>query len=212
MLPFVLGGVALAATGYGVKKFFEDDENRDKLEDTLIRGYDWMFNSDSGDFSSFLNIWSDPYILFCLRKNKIKELLKDAFELLQEIHHNELLSHLNKIQNFHFDKIPDIEMFEDELKIKMREFCQVLLDKSTYHIQILDELDALVLKENDYTKYTDDKKEKVYQLTMLTIMLYQAVSLLSQFNDDSPNRTIIRAFERLKGFSEKEMSVLQPET
>ena len=40
MIPFIIGGVALAATGYGIMKYLEDDENREKVQDSLIRGYD----------------------------------------------------------------------------------------------------------------------------------------------------------------------------
>ncbi len=44
MIPFVIGGVALAATGYGIMKYLEDDDNREKLQDSLIRGYDNIDN------------------------------------------------------------------------------------------------------------------------------------------------------------------------
>lgn len=55
MIPFILGGVALAATGYGVAKLLEDncseersesfyedynDENYEKLEDEVIKKYE----------------------------------------------------------------------------------------------------------------------------------------------------------------------------
>ena len=35
MLPFILGGVALAVTGYGIKKYLEDEDNCRKVEDTV---------------------------------------------------------------------------------------------------------------------------------------------------------------------------------
>ena len=35
MIPFILGGVALAVTGYGVKKYLEDESNCKELEDTV---------------------------------------------------------------------------------------------------------------------------------------------------------------------------------
>ena len=35
MLRFILGGVALAVTGYGVKKYFEDESNCEKFEDSV---------------------------------------------------------------------------------------------------------------------------------------------------------------------------------
>ena len=35
MLPFILGGVALAVTGYGVKKYFEDESNCQEFENSV---------------------------------------------------------------------------------------------------------------------------------------------------------------------------------
>jgi len=42
MLPFLIGGVALAATGYGVKKYLESDENCEKVQEALFKGCDWL--------------------------------------------------------------------------------------------------------------------------------------------------------------------------
>ena len=35
MLPFILGGVALAVTGYGVKKYFEDETNCQEFDNSV---------------------------------------------------------------------------------------------------------------------------------------------------------------------------------
>ena len=35
MLPFILGGVALAVTGFGIKKYLEDEDNCRKVEDAV---------------------------------------------------------------------------------------------------------------------------------------------------------------------------------
>ena len=35
MIPFIIGGVALAVTGFGIKKYFEDEDNCRKVEDTV---------------------------------------------------------------------------------------------------------------------------------------------------------------------------------
>ena len=35
MLRFILGGVALAVTGYGVKKYFEDESNCQEFENSV---------------------------------------------------------------------------------------------------------------------------------------------------------------------------------
>lgn len=42
MLPLIIGGVALAATGFGIKKYFESDENCEKAQEALFKGCDWL--------------------------------------------------------------------------------------------------------------------------------------------------------------------------
>ena len=42
MLPFVLGGVAIAATGYRIKKILTNESNLDNINDALIKGIDWL--------------------------------------------------------------------------------------------------------------------------------------------------------------------------
>lgn len=37
MVPFIIGGIALAATGYGVAKLLENDDNRDKEKSYQIK-------------------------------------------------------------------------------------------------------------------------------------------------------------------------------
>lgn len=46
MLPLVLGGVAIAATGYKIKQFLTNEDNLDKINDALIKGIDWIDNVD----------------------------------------------------------------------------------------------------------------------------------------------------------------------
>lgn len=43
MIPYILGGVALAVTGLGVKKYLEDEDNCKKVEDTVC---DWINKVD----------------------------------------------------------------------------------------------------------------------------------------------------------------------
>lgn len=209
MLPFILGGIAVAVTGYKIKQLFEDIEFRDKLDDVLIQGYDRLFDSPTGSFTPLLNTFTDPYILFCLGKKQTITSLKDAFELLQGIRHHEWSSLLNSLENFHFEQTSDIgKLNDEEAKTKIRKFCQIALKAKSHYVQILDELNSVVLKETDYTKYTEETKEKVYWLTMLTVMLHQAVALLSDFNDETLNRTTMRVFEKLKMFIEEDMAIL----
>lgn len=42
MKKYILGGIALAVTGYGIKKFLEDEENAQKVQEMFEKGYDWL--------------------------------------------------------------------------------------------------------------------------------------------------------------------------
>lgn len=42
MLPLLIGGVALAATGYGIKKYFKSDENCEKAQEAIFKGCEWL--------------------------------------------------------------------------------------------------------------------------------------------------------------------------
>lgn len=45
MLKYILGGVALAVTGYGIKKYLEDEDNCRKVEDTVD---EWLNKAEKG--------------------------------------------------------------------------------------------------------------------------------------------------------------------
>ncbi len=42
MLPFVLGGVAVAATSYGIKKLLASETTFDKINDVVIKSIEWL--------------------------------------------------------------------------------------------------------------------------------------------------------------------------
>ena len=42
MIQFILGGVTAVAACIGVKKYLEDDENRDKVVNTIEKGIDCL--------------------------------------------------------------------------------------------------------------------------------------------------------------------------
>ena len=55
MVPFIIGGIALAATGYGVKKYLENDDNRDKVIDKLDDAYNWFDKTEQKGLEFFEN-------------------------------------------------------------------------------------------------------------------------------------------------------------
>lgn len=56
MVPFIIGGIALAATGYGVKKYLENDDNRNKVIDKLDDAYDWLDKTEQKGLEFFDNL------------------------------------------------------------------------------------------------------------------------------------------------------------
>ena len=42
MIQFILGGIAAVTACYGVKKYLDDDENKDKVVDTIEKGIDCL--------------------------------------------------------------------------------------------------------------------------------------------------------------------------
>jgi len=56
MLPLLIGGVALAATGYGIKKYFQSDENCEKMQESLFKGCEWLDDVSEKSDQFFDNI------------------------------------------------------------------------------------------------------------------------------------------------------------
>jgi len=52
MIRYLLGGAAIVAVGYGIKKFLEDGENADKIDEFLTNAYEKLdgFEQQANDF------------------------------------------------------------------------------------------------------------------------------------------------------------------
>ena len=85
MLPLIIGGVALAATGFGIKKYFESDENCEKAQEALLKGCDWLdeVSEKSEQFFDGINQCVEEYF-----EEKEKALEEDDIEGTdKEVHH-----------------------------------------------------------------------------------------------------------------------------
>ncbi|MDQ1267866.1 MAG: hypothetical protein QG560_509 [Campylobacterota bacterium] len=54
MLPFIIGGVALAATGYGIKRYIENEDNYEKIDEAFLR-----FNEKIDEYEERTNNFFD---------------------------------------------------------------------------------------------------------------------------------------------------------
>ena len=166
MLPVILGAVALGAVGYGVKKLLEDDDFRDKLEDTVMDlgyGVD-RFEEKFGLDGFTISKDEDPQGYETMKKffyatktkeneSELKSLYKEKKELVIELDekHSINICELDEIKK---DKIKD--MFEDTQQIykNAKEYKELL---KSFHKKIDD-----TIEENsnaNISKYTDILKE-----------------------------------------------------
>lgn len=54
MLPIFIGGVALAATGYGIKRYLENEDNQEKIDEAF-----WRFNEKIDEYEARTNNFLD---------------------------------------------------------------------------------------------------------------------------------------------------------
>lgn len=173
MFPFILGGVALAATGYGIAKLLGDDCNCDKK--------------------------SKPYFVGLENKNhkQPEDNLLEKFELakieLYNTSYMELKTALDKIKNL--DKEIPIRTLElkktiysfaeltDEIKQNFEKYTYILKKTKEYITTKLDTLVSIIENENNYEKYSNDDKNLVNELIYLSTLI-DKVSQSNMTNDN----------------------------
>lgn len=161
MIPFIIGGIALTATGYGVAKLLEDECNCDKKSDSYFVDLD--------------NEKNDP---------KIDELI-EKFELAKlELYNTsfiELKMALSEIENL--DKeitittlkleeaIYSFKELTDDIKQNFEKYTDILYKTKDYINFKLDYLDSIIVNESNYEKYNKEDKELVDELIKSFILI-----------------------------------------
>lgn len=225
MLPLVLGGVALAATGYGLKKFFEDDDNREKLTDSLMRQYDWIDEADRKTQNFFDKLQDKVENFFDGNPKNIEVELNDEDELLPEVReaieilqtaqyelyrtsYRELQTAINELKNFGRD-LDDILYFggtnrynftamSEEVKQEIVKFAEILTMTKKYIDANLDKLDILIVSSNDFTTYGAEDKEFVLKLETLNHTINVATQSNMTLDGENITREVKRAFGKLQ--------------
>ncbi len=189
MLPAVLGGVALAAVGYGIKKYCEeegcflDEDEKNRFSNSL--------NSDDAELEAdilreFKNVKLSLY----------KTTIRETEYALAEIHNlpREVRPPMQELNSD--GELTHIEPTEENQKT-IQGFCNILQKAKDVQDMFLQRLDAVLLKSSDYGKFAADEKEKVQDVLILNQAIYEATQLPMTFDDATINRTVKRAFERL---------------
>ena len=181
MLPFILGGVALAVTGYGIGKLLEDDVPCSKGS---IGGYS---QSDSSDvIDRFENVKSK------LCEVTLKE-LQTAFNEIKIFGKDIEISICKPIENQY-----DFLTLNDDVEDVLDKYVTILENVKTFIEVQLNKLDELIVKSNDYEIYSDEEKEFVQKSIDLNNMIVKVINSKITLDGETIARDIRRAFGKIE--------------
>ncbi len=196
MLPIIIGGVALAATGYGIKKYLE--------EEVIIKSK--IPRVDLSEFLAKMDEANSP--------NSVLEEYRNIKLSLEKTTLNEMQNAFKEIKNLKFPTFKTLELNENndkELLLDksdtslLEEFINILSNARTMQEILLDELDKIIANSDDYDKYSEEQKMKVQEVIVLYEAAKNAINLPLTYDGISINRTIKRAFAKLKKLVEVEI-------
>lgn len=196
MLPFIIGGVALAATGYGIKKYLE--------EEVIIKSK--IPRVDLSEFLAKMDEANSP--------DSVLEEYRNIKLSLEKTTLNEMQNAFKEIKNLNFSTFKTLELNENndkELLLDksdtplLEEFINILSNARTMQEILLDELDKIIANSDDYHKYSEEQKMKVQEVIVLYEAAKNAINLPLTYDGVSINRTIKRAFAKLKKLVEVEI-------
>lgn len=226
MVPYIIGGIALAATGYGVKKILEDDDNQDKITDALMRGYEkidefeqkgYKFFDDlekkvdeyfGPDEEQYQSKSDNHYIL-----PELQEYVEKFEEATSKLYNSSLVdlqTAFHEIKNLKRDlHLPSLSStgrkynfasMSDDIKASFESYTATLLNIKE-HIDVeLDKLDEILLKSNDYNSYSDEEKAFVQELINIQTTIDKVTQSKMTFDRETFTREVKRAFKKLDSF------------
>ncbi len=190
MLKYVLGGVALAATGYGLKKYldceksifdiypFSEDKNNsfDKAENEILS----ELTEPIKEFEKSLsNLYSGVLRELRTAVNEIDNLPKDEFCVDFE----------SSQKKYSFTSA-DNEIFQS-----FHKYIEILKEVEKYLSKQLDVLDGIIINSNDFSIYSKEDKDLIHEL----IYIYRTIDNINQLEMTLDGTTISREVKRAFG-------------
>lgn len=195
MLPFIIGGVALAATGYGVAKLLEDD---------CSRGDGYSHNAEEGKEPSSHKETEENSPL-C---SNIIEIFENTKAELYRVSLKELQTALGEIKGFKKDLDIQIDTskeeyynfttISDETKEIIAKYVEILQQTQKYINDNLDTLDTIIISSNDFATYSDEDKVFVESLVNLCVCIDKATKSKMTLDGETIGREVQRAFGKLQ--------------
>ncbi|RXK14038.1 hypothetical protein CP965_00895 [Halarcobacter mediterraneus] len=212
MLPvFIIGGVALAATGFGLRKYVQENDKQELLEDAYIGFTNWGDNlgrkiADFGD--SFF-------------ENKDEEEPKDSIEKFDELS-SIFFEHLIPmfLETYgSFKNLPELEMKQfytleseanynlfkitDKSKIEL-DSCVSKFAKGIYAVKVeLEEIKLLCNGNNNFKTLSKSTKKKIKNTHLLMIRLIKIYNHDIIDEDGQLLEQYIRELDEIKIIADK---------
>lgn len=200
MIPFILGGVALAATGYGVAKLLEDDcvSNR-SVNDS--------FENDKATEEK-----TKPFHVNLYDEETQEDEAIEKYELAKiELYNTslmELRTALSEIENLDREifiptlafeqKVYPFEELTDEIKQSFEKYTNILQKTKKYVDDKLDTLDSIIISENNYEKYSDEDKNLVDNLMHICTLVDKATQSQTTNDKVTISREVNRGFVKIE--------------
>lgn len=222
MIPVILGGIALAATGYKLKKHFEDDDNYEKLHDSLIEGYEWIDRLDhkiDAWFDTLTNAIETPssgkkyhvHLSTELKGDMTSEDILEPFQEMKSRLYKTLFRETEglkrSVKNLRGERsmpiFGDLDRGVDTLKdtainkVLIDSFSHILTKAESFQYQLLDELELPFSKVDDYEQMSNREKVKAIRLMEIDSLMEDACSMAITYDGLVVSKRVRRAFIKL---------------
>lgn len=190
---FILGGVALAATGFGLKRYFDNSGS--------VNIYHTSSNDD--------NLTNAEKVVQKIILAELKEMIK-MFEDEREKLTNTTLLELNKalgeIQNLPTEiklskvmrtKYPFIKA-DEKITEEIQNYTALLIQMEIFINDNFYALDKLITHSNDFKTYSNEDKELINNLIQLSTLLNKINDSQMTYDKQFVSREYKRAFNQLK--------------
>lgn len=194
MLPLVLGGVALAATGYGIAKLFEDDcdcsfgNNHTNNENPHDEQKDEM-SPETQEMMESITIYEKA------KSELYRVSLKELETALGEL--NNFTRDVGKVAHT-VDFQYNFTTIKDDIKEEFEKYAEILTMTQKYIDTNLDKLDTIIIDSNDFTAYGDDDKEFITNLENIRHLVEVATTSNMTLDGENISREVKRAFAKLE--------------
>ena len=202
MVKQVIGGVALAVTGYGIKRYFGDCC---VINNVLNDNFDKNSNEEDERRNFFVDLSNGKEVLPEL-KEAIDKYIDAKIKLfngsLRELRTALLeIKNLDKelvVANIELVEKCDFRFFHNETLENIEKFTQILQKTKHYIDKHLDTLDCIIISSNDFDTYSEEDKKFVENLAYLCTTIDKIDNSKMTYDKMTISREVKRGFGKIE--------------